>query len=110
MKPIEFIKIIDDKILYKISEGSSLEEVVYFFKDVSNRSKKKDSFIDVNLSYLIKNWDNLDNSTRMNTLYVVFLDKRISDLRWLIHNRDRFPNFQGEKLYNILRLKDLLNV
>jgi hypothetical protein len=45
----------------------------------------------------------------MNTLYVIFLRKRLKDLEWLIQNKHRFSNLEGEKLYNLLRLKDILD-
>ena len=44
----------------------------------------------------------------MNTLYVIFLRKRLKDLKWLVENKHKFPHLEGEKLYRVLRLKDIL--
>lgn len=109
MKPHEFIRRIDDRIMYKISEGSSLDEVIDFFQDAADRTKRQTPFIKVSLTYLVNNWDMIDPNKRMATMYVIFLNKRIKDLKWLVENRDRFANLHGEKLYKILRLKDILS-
>ena len=45
----------------------------------------------------------------MNTLYVIFINKRLKDLKWLVENKHKFPNIEGEKLYKLLRLKDMLD-
>ena len=45
----------------------------------------------------------------MNTLYVIFINKRLKDLEWLVQNKHKFSNIEGEKLYKLLRLKDMLD-
>jgi GH24 family phage-related lysozyme (muramidase) len=46
---------------------------------------------------------------KMNTLYVIFINKRLKDLKWLVQNKHKFPNLEGEKLYKLLRLRDILD-
>jgi hypothetical protein len=87
----------------------SLEEVIAYFQETVDKCQSRETFIKVKLKYLITNWKLIDPNKRMNTLYVVFLNKRLKDLKWLVDNKHRFPNLEGEKLYNLLRLKDILN-
>jgi hypothetical protein len=109
MEPHELIRKIDSRFLYKISEGCSIEELIEHFTGISESCKKRSTFISVRLKYLINNWKFIDPSKRMNTLYVIFVDKRLKDLKWLLDNKHKFPNLEGEKLYNLLRLRDILN-
>jgi hypothetical protein len=109
MEPHELIRKIDDRLLYRISEGCSIEELIEQFTDVSKRCKKQSTFINVGLKYLINNWKFVDPNKKMNTLYVIFVDKRLKDLKWLLDNKHKFPHLQGEKLYNLLKLRDILN-
>ena len=109
MEPHELIRKIDDRLLYKISEGCSIEELIEQFTDVLEKCKSRETFIKVRLKYLINNWKQINPSKRMNTLYVIFLDKRMKDLKWLLDNKHKFSHLQGEKLYNLLRLRDILN-
>jgi hypothetical protein len=109
MEPHELIRKIDDRLIYRISEGCSLEELIEQFTDIVDSCQKRNTFIKVRLKYLINNWKFIDPSKRMNTLYVIFLRKRLKDLEWLIQNKHRFSNLEGEKLYNLLRLKDILD-
>ncbi len=109
MEPHELIRKIDDRLLYRISEGCSIEELIEQFTGISESCKKQSTYIKVKLSYLVNNWKQIDPNKRMNTLYVIFLDKRMKDLKWLLKNKHKFPHLQGEKLYNLLRLRDILN-
>lgn len=109
MEPHELIRKIDGRILYKITDGLSLEEVIAYFQETVDKCQSRETFIKVKLKYLITNWKLIDPNKRMNTLYVIFLNKRLKDLKWLVDNKNRFPNLEGEKLYNLLRLKDILN-
>lgn len=109
MEPHELIRRIDDRILYKASEGLSLEEVYDYFKETAENCQSRETFIKVRLKYLITNWKLIDPNKRMNTLYVVFLNKRLIDLKWLIENKHKFPNLKGGRLYSLLRLRDMLN-
>ena len=103
------IRKIDDRLLYRISEGCSIEELIQEFTGISESCKKRNTYIQVRLKYLINNWNLIDPNKRMNTLYVIFLDKRMKDLKWLLDNKHKFSHLQGEKLYNLLRLRDILN-
>jgi hypothetical protein len=109
MEPHELIRKIDDRLLYKISSGCSVEELIEHFAGVSQNCKRQSTYIKVGLRYLINNWKFIDASKRMNTLYVIFLDKRLKDLKWLSNNKHKFPHLQGEKLYRVLRLRDILS-
>jgi hypothetical protein len=109
MEPHELIRKIDDRILYKITDGLSLEEVIAYFKETVDKCQGRETFIKVRLKYLINNWKLIDPSKRMNTLYVIFLNKRLKDLKWLVKNKHKFSHLEGEKLYKILRLKDILD-
>ena len=109
MEPHVLIRKIDDRLLYRISEGCSIEELIEQFTGISESCKKQSTYIKVGLKYLINNWKFIDPNKRMNTLYVIFLDKRMKDLKWLLENKHKFPHLQGEKLYNLLRLRDILN-
>jgi hypothetical protein len=109
MEPHELIRKIDDRILYKITDGLSLEEVIAYFKETVDKCQGRETFIKVKLKYLINNWKLIDPSKRMNTLYVIFLNKRLKDLKWLVKNKHKFSHLEGEKLYKILRLKDILD-
>ena len=108
MEPHELIRKIDDRLLYKISEGCSVEELIEHFTGVSESCQRRSTFIKVRLKYLINNWNLIDASKRMNTLYVIFVNKRLKDLKWLADNKHKFPHLEGEKLYKILRLRDIL--
>lgn len=110
MEPHELIRKIDDRFLYKISEGCSVEEMINHFTSVSENCQKRSTFIKVKLKYLINNWKQIDPSKRMNTLYVIFVNKRLKDLKWLADNKHKFSHLEGEKLYNILKLRDKLDV
>ena len=109
MEPHELIRKIDDRILYKITDGLSLEEVIAYFKETADNCQSRETFIKVKLNYLITNWKHLDPNKRMNTLYVVFLNRRLKDLKWLVQNKHKFSHLEGEKLYRILRLRDILD-
>ena len=109
MEPHELIRKIDDRFLYKISEGCSIEELINHFTEISESCQRRSTFIRVRLKYLITNWKLIDPSKRMNTLYVIFLNKRLKDLKWLVKNKHKFSHLEGEKLYKILRLRDMLN-
>ena len=109
MEPHELIRKIDDRFLYKISEGCSLEELIEHFTGISESCQKRSTFIKVRLKYLINNWNLIDPNKRMNTLYVIFVNKRLKDLKWLVDNKHRFSNLEGEKLYKLFRLKDILD-
>ena len=45
----------------------------------------------------------------MNTLYVIFVNKRLKDLKWLVDNKYKFSNLENNKLYKLLKLRDILN-
>jgi hypothetical protein len=109
MEPHELIRKIDDRFLYKISSGCSVEELIDHFTGVSESCQKRSTFINVRLKYLINNWNLIDPNKRMNTLYVIFINKRLKDLKWLVKNKHKFPHLEGEKLYKILRLRDILS-
>jgi hypothetical protein len=83
MEPHELIRKIDDRFLYKISEGCSLEELIEHFTGISESCQKRSTFIKVRLKYLVTNWKLIDPN--------------------------RFSNLEGEKLYKLLRLKDILD-
>ena len=109
MEPHELIRRVDDRILYKVTEGLSLEEVIVYFKETADSCQNRETFIKARLKYLIDNWKVIDPNKRMNTLYVIFINKRLKDLKWLVENKHKFPNIEGEKLYKLLRLKDMLD-
>ena len=109
MEPQELIRRVDDRILYKVTEGLSLEEVIAYFKETADSCQSRETFIQVRLKYLVTNWKLIDPNKRMNTLYVIFINKRLKDLEWLVKNKHKFPNIEGEKLYKLLRLKDMLD-
>ena len=109
MDPHELIRRVDDRILYKVTEGLSLEEVIAYFKETADSCQSRETFIEVRLKYLVTNWKLIDPNKRMNTLYVIFINKRLKDLEWLVKNKHKFPNIEGEKLYKLLRLKDMLD-
>ena len=109
MEPHQLIRKIDDRILYKVTDGLSLEEVIVYFKETADSCQSKETFMQVGLKYLITNWKLIDLNKRMNTLYVIFINKRLKDLEWLVENKHKFPNIEGEKLYKLLRLKDMLD-
>jgi hypothetical protein len=109
MEPHVLIRKIDDRILYKITDGLSLEEVIVYFKETADRCQDRKTFIKVGLKYLINNWEFIDPNKKMNTLYVIFINKRLKDLKWLVQNKHKFPNLEGEKLYKLLRLRDILD-
>jgi hypothetical protein len=109
MEPHELIRKVDDRILYKVTEGLSLEEVIAYFKQTSDSCQSRETFINVRLKYLINNWKLIDPNKRMNTLYVIFINKRLKDLKWLVENKHKFSHLEGEKLYKILRLRDILD-
>ena len=109
MDPHQLIRKIDDRILYKVTDGLSLEEVIVYFKETADSCQSKETFMQVGLKYLITNWKLIDLNKRMNTLYVIFINKRLKDLEWLVENKHKFPNVEGEKLYKLLRLKDMLD-
>jgi hypothetical protein len=109
MEPHELIRRVDDRILYKVTEGLSLEEVIAYFKETADSCQSRETFIQVRLKYLVTNWKLIDPNKRMNTLYVIFINKRLKDLKWLVDNKHRFSNLEGEKLYKLLRLKDILD-
>jgi hypothetical protein len=108
MEPHVLIRKIDDRILHKISEGCSVDELITYFTEVADSCQRRKTFIKVSLRYLINNWSFIDASKKMNTLYVIFLRKRLKDLKWLSENKHKFSHLEGEKLYRILRLKDIL--
>ena len=109
MDPHQLIRKIDDRILYKVTEGLSLEEVIAYFQETADSCQSKETFMQVGLKYLITNWKLIDLNKRMNTLYVIFINKRLKDLKWLVQNKHKFSNIEGEKLYKLLRLKDMLD-
>jgi hypothetical protein len=109
MEPHELIRRVDDRILYKVTEGLSLEEVIAYFKETADSCQSRETFIQVRLKYLVTNWKLIDPNKRMNTLYVIFINKRLKDLEWLVKNKHKFSHLEGEKLYKILRLKDMLD-
>ena len=109
MEPHELIRRVDDRILYKVTEGLSLEEVIAYFKETADSCQSRETFIQVRLKYLVTNWKLIDPNKRMNTLYVIFINKRLKDLEWLVKNKNKFPHLEGEKLYKLLRLKDMLD-
>jgi len=109
MEPHELIRRVDDRILYKVTEGLSLEEVIAYFKETADSCQSRETFIQVRLKYLVTNWKLIDPNKRMNTLYVIFINKRLKDLEWLVDNKHKFSHLEGEKLYKILRLKDMLD-
>ncbi len=109
MEPHELIRKIDDRLLYKISEGCSIEELIDHFSDISKSCQRRSTFIKVRLKYLINNWNLIDPNKRMNTLYVIFVNKRLIDLKWLLKNKHKFPNLDNKKLYSLLKLRDMLN-
>ena len=109
MEPHELIRKVDDRILYKVTEGLSLEEVIAYFKQTADSCQSRETFINVRLKYLINNWNLIDPNKRMNTLYVIFINKRLKDLKWLVKNKHKFSHLEGEKLYKILRLRDILD-
>jgi len=108
MEPHVLIRKIEDRILYKISEGCSIEELIEYFTGVVDTCQNRRTYINVGLRYLINNWKFIDPNKKMNTLYVIFLRKRLKDLKWLVENKHKFPHLEGEKLYRVLRLKDIL--
>lgn len=109
MEPHVLIRKIDDRILYKISEGCSIDELIHHFTGVADICQSRSTFIKVGLKYLVNNWSFIDPNKRMNTLYVIFLRKRLKDLKWLLENKDKFPSLQPDSLYGLLRLKDMLS-
>jgi hypothetical protein len=109
MEPHELIRKVDDRILYKVTEGLSLEEVIAYFRETVDKCQSRETFIEVRLKYLINNWKLIDPNKRMNTLYVIFLNKRLKDLKWLVENKHKFSHLEGEKLYKVLRLRDILD-
>ena len=109
MEPSELIKKIDDRFFCKLSEGHSIEELINEFTSVSENCQKRNTFIKVKLKYLIDNWNTIDVNKRMNTLYVIFVNKRLKDLKWLVDNKYKFSNLENNKLYKLLKLRDILN-
>jgi hypothetical protein len=109
MEPHELINKIERRFLYKMSKGCSVEELIEHFTEVSENCQKRSTFIKVKLKYLIKNWNLIDPNKRMNTLYVIFVNKRLKDFKWLADNKHKFPHLEGEKLYKLLRLRDILS-
>lgn len=98
-----------DKILYnRIKNGSSIKETIEQFETIRKSCIDRKTYIDVSFRYLTNNWNFIDVSKRSNTLYVMFLTKRIKDMKWLLDNKHKF-NLSEDKLYNMLKLRDMLN-
>jgi hypothetical protein len=99
---------IDNRISSKLSEGLSLKEVLDVILDNIKRFSERDSYIEVSKGCLLKNWNSIEIKKRYTTYYVIWSMKRSNDLIWLIKNKDRFPNFNNQKMFKLLKFKERL--
>lgn len=97
-----------DEVLYNyIKNGHTIEDTIDKFDKVRIACMNRPSFAKISFRYLKNNWNLIDVSKRSNILYVMFLTKRIDDMKWVLKNKHKF-NLTEEKLYDILRFRDRL--
>jgi hypothetical protein len=100
---------IDRKILEEISRGNNLDEIISFLKSNCDKFMRRDSFIAISKSYIIKNWNLIEVKKKYTTYYVIHSTKRKNDIEWVLKNKEKFnKNLTDEKLFKLILLKEKL--
>jgi hypothetical protein len=99
---------IDNSILKKLGNGSTLNEVNDYFTSVCNKFKTRDSYLSVSKNELLAKWDSFEIKSKYITYYVMHVSKRINDIYWIIENKDRLPKFNDAKLFKLIKFKEEL--
>ena len=98
----------DNMMFSYIKAGHTMQQAIDKFDSIRKTCMKRSYFINVSPRYLVNNWNLIDLSKRTNTLYVMFLTKRVNDMKWILKNKNRF-NLSDEKLYQLLKFKDMIS-
>lgn len=109
MAPERIESFIDKKIQGFLSDGESYEFVTDNLKDCIERFKQRDSFIKVGKRYLLNNWSQIAFKKRYTSYYVMYSTKRLSDIEWIVKNKEKFPTYQRTKMFGLVQLKDKLS-
>jgi len=107
MKPNRILQHIDNRIIDFILMDYTWQDIIFYLKSNVKRYKKSEHYIQVSETYLVRNWDSIDRMKRSKTALLIFSLRRISDIKWLIKNEDKF-DYDMEKKYRLILLKDKL--
>ncbi len=82
MAPEKIESFIDKKILEKFSDSSnSIESTINYLYENINKFSARDSYINVSLSYLIKNWDVINFKKKIHYLLCNLRKKKSEGFR-----------------------------
>jgi len=109
MTPERVIIHIDQTIIERINSGQRWDDIIGYLSENIERYVKRDSFIKVSESYLVKNWERIEWKKRMTTMLVIQSTRRINDIKWIKENHYRFQQYGSVKMYKLISLKDKLN-
>lgn len=107
MEPEKIESFIDKKINNSFSENKSIDSIIDYLKENIIRFSKRESYVPVSQSYLIRNWNLINFKKRYNTYYILFSKKRIKDLLWC---KEKVNNniIKEDRIFSLLLLKEKL--
>jgi hypothetical protein len=108
MSPERVLYHIDNQVLDKINLGQRWDDIIEYLTSNVKRYKKRDAYIQVSEKYLINNWERIEWKKRMTTMLVIQSMRRISDIKWISENHNKFPRYSSHKMYKLVSLKDKL--
>lgn len=99
---------IDNRIVTELSNGNDLNYVMDNIKEKIKSFQSRKDFIKVKRKYLINNWDSIPMKKKYTTYYVLFSEKRLKDIEWVLKNRKKFYGYNEQTLYNLILFRDKL--
>jgi hypothetical protein len=100
---------IDIRIADKLASGDSLFEIRQDMASRLKRCKERDVYHpELTKFELLSNWENIDLRVRYTTYYVMYTEKRIKDIEWMITNQYKFDmhKISDCKLFKLIRFKE----
>lgn len=108
MDPEKVLYHVDNQIVDQINLGQRWDDIIDYLYSNVKRYKKRDGYIKVSESYLIKNWERIEWKKRLTTMLVIQSLRRVDDIKWIMENHEKFPQYESIKMYKLISLKDKL--
>lgn len=100
---------IDDRIILLIEEKKSFDYIIKYFKSKKEKYEIDEDYMSLSEIILKLNWNVLNSRSRFLRVYVLHSTKRISDIDWIIKNREKF-NISDYKIFKLSQLRNKLSL
>lgn len=109
MSPDKIVSHIDNKILIFLEENH-LPQSIYLLDNLIEKFMSKDSFIDYEEDYLVKNWVNIPFKTRYTTYFVLACLNRRVKIKWIIDNKyNKLTDLNDKTKYKLFLFKEKIS-